>query len=61
VKNLRIARVLYPKRYAAPRVVTELRALLNEQRYAERADMVGRQVRAETGAESAAAAILQSL
>ena len=58
VKNLGIARVLYPKRYTAPRVVAELKALMTETRYRERADMVGRQVRAETGAESAVAAML---
>jgi rhamnosyltransferase subunit B len=58
VKNLGIARVLYPKRYTATRVVADLRTLMTDTRYAERAGMVARQVRAETGAESAVAAML---
>jgi rhamnosyltransferase subunit B len=61
VKNLGTARVLYPERYVAARVVKELRVLLSDKRYAERADSVGRQVRAETGAASAAAAILAGI
>ena len=61
VKNLGVARVLYPKRYVAPRVVAELGRLLTDKRYAERADIVGRQVRAETGAASAAAAMLAAI
>ncbi len=61
VKNLGIGRVLYPKRYVAARVATELEAVLTNRAYAERADMVGRQVRAETGAESAVAAMLSVL
>ena len=61
VKNLGIARVLYPTRYTASRVADELKTLLSEKRYIERADMVGRQVRAETGAESAVAAMLAAI
>lgn len=61
VKNLGIARVLYPKRYSERRIVAALQAILTDRAYTDRADMVGRQVRAETGAESAAAAMLQLL
>jgi rhamnosyltransferase subunit B len=61
VRNLGIARVLYPRRYTAARVVADLRTLLTDRRVIERADIVGRQVRAETGAESAAAAMLRAI
>lgn len=61
VKNLGTARVLYPKRYVAARVVREVRVLLSDKRYAERADAVGRAIRAETGAASAAAAIVTAI
>lgn len=59
VQKLGIARVLYPRRYTAPRIVDALQPLLSPGPYIDRADMVGRQVRAETGAESAVAAMLQ--
>lgn len=61
VTNLGIARTLFPKRYAAAQVVTALTSLRTDPRYRERADVVGRQVRAETGAASAAAAIVAAL
>jgi UDP:flavonoid glycosyltransferase YjiC (YdhE family) len=61
VKNLGTARVLYPKKYTAARVTSELRRLMGDARHAERADTVGRQVRAETGAASAAAAIVTAI
>jgi len=61
LKHLGIARVLYPKRYLASCVAADLGALLTSREHLERADMVGRQVRAETGAESAVAAIVQVL
>lgn len=58
VKNLGIARVLYPKQYVASSVTAELRVLLADKTITERADIVGRQLRAETGAASAAAAMI---
>jgi len=61
VRNLGTARVLYPKKYVAAAVVRELRVLLSDKHYAERADTVGRQVRAEVGAASAAAAIVAAI
>jgi rhamnosyltransferase subunit B len=51
------ARVLYPARYQAARVATDLRALLDEPRYAERAAATARIVAAENGADAAAAAM----
>jgi UDP:flavonoid glycosyltransferase YjiC (YdhE family) len=61
VKNLGIARVLYPTRYVASRVVTHVRALLDDPRYAERANVVGRGVRTENGAAGAVDVILSAL
>jgi hypothetical protein len=61
VTNLGIARTVFPTRYQAPRVVPALSALLTDPGYRARADVVGRQVRAETGAASAAAAILAAI
>lgn len=58
VRQLGAARVLYPKRYTAARVAAELRALLDDARYAAAAGDVGRRVRAEQGASAAAEAIL---
>jgi UDP:flavonoid glycosyltransferase YjiC (YdhE family) len=53
VVNLGVGRELYPRRYRAPRVAAHLRALLEDPRYAERAVLVGRQIRAEDGAARA--------
>lgn len=58
VKRLGIARVVSPPRYQAARVGQELRAIIADAGMAARADAVGRQVRAEAGAEAAATAIL---
>ena len=61
VMRLGIAKVLSPTRYKAARVAHELHALIVDSRTAVRADEVGRQVRAEAGAEAAAAAILETI
>lgn len=53
------ARVLYPHRYQAARVVEHLRALLEDAQYAARAQATARIVSAEDGAGSAADVILQ--
>jgi len=57
VKNLGVARVLYPKRYLAPEVASHLRALLDERGYSDRAADVGRIVRQEDGVAAGCAAI----
>ena len=57
VSRLGVARTLYPKRYRARRVESELRPLLDEPRYRERAAATAAVVRLEGGAEAAAAAI----
>jgi UDP:flavonoid glycosyltransferase YjiC (YdhE family) len=54
VSRLGVARTLYPKRYTAPRVASELRPLLEEPRYAERAAATAAVVRQEGGAAAAA-------
>lgn len=59
VKNLGIARVIYPTRYRAARVARDLRALLADAGYVSRAAEVAAQVRGESGAAGAAAAILE--
>lgn len=51
------ARVLYPQHYRAARVATELRALLDDARYAERATATARIVAGENGADAAATTI----
>ena len=61
VKNLGIARVLYPPRYRADRVARELRTLLADTAYARAAEVVGQKVRAEGGAVAAAEALLAVL
>ena len=61
VKNLGVARVLYPPRYRAERVVRELRTLVEDAAYLRAAERIGQQVRAETGAAAAAEAILAVL
>ena len=57
VVRLGVARTLYPKRYTAARAATELRRLLDDSTYAERARQVARIVAAEGGAVAAADAI----
>jgi UDP:flavonoid glycosyltransferase YjiC (YdhE family) len=57
VRKLGLARTLLPKEYRAERVARELRALLNEPRYRERAAAVSIVVREERGAEAAATVI----
>ncbi len=58
VATLGVARVVYPGRYHAPRVAHDLHALMTDGAMAARADGLARQVRAEHGADAAAAAIL---
>jgi len=57
VTRLGVARTLYPKRYTAARVASELRSLLDDPRYRERALATAAVVRQEGGAEAAAEAI----
>jgi UDP:flavonoid glycosyltransferase YjiC (YdhE family) len=57
VSKLGVARTLLPKQYRAERVTRELRALLNETRYRERAAAVSVVVREERGVDAAVAAI----
>lgn len=57
VRKLGVARTLLPKEYRAERVARELRALLDEPRYRERAAAVSIVVREERGAEAAVAVI----
>jgi len=57
VSRLGVSRTLYPKRYTASRVASELRLLLEEPRYRERAAATAAVVRQEGGAEAAAEAI----
>jgi UDP:flavonoid glycosyltransferase YjiC (YdhE family) len=57
VLKLGVARTVFPKDYRAERVARELRALLHEPRYRERAAAVAIVVREERGAEAAVAAI----
>jgi UDP:flavonoid glycosyltransferase YjiC (YdhE family) len=57
VVKLGVARTLFPKHYAAPRVATQLQAILAEPRYAQRAVVVGAMVQAEAGDQQACDAI----
>ena len=59
VVSLGLARVVYPARYKAARVAHELHALLGDGGMAARAAAIGTEVRAESGAEAAATAILE--
>jgi rhamnosyltransferase subunit B len=61
VQTIGAGAVLYPSRYRADRVAPLLRRLLTDQALIARADAVGREVRAETGAATAAAAILAAI
>jgi UDP:flavonoid glycosyltransferase YjiC (YdhE family) len=57
LERLGVARTLYPSRYRAGRVVTELRALLGEARYGRRAAEIADVVNAEDGVRAACDAI----
>jgi rhamnosyltransferase subunit B len=57
VARLGVARTLYPKRYSAVRAARELRCLLDDPSYAERARQVAHIVATEGDAAAAAAAI----
>jgi UDP:flavonoid glycosyltransferase YjiC (YdhE family) len=57
VRRLGIARVVPRRRFGAERVAAELRDLLHNPAYAERAAAVGRKIGTEDGAEAAAAAL----
>jgi UDP:flavonoid glycosyltransferase YjiC (YdhE family) len=57
VVKLGVARTMSPKHYVASRVVTQLRAILDEPRYAQRAVVVGSKVRAEAGDQQACDAV----
>jgi UDP:flavonoid glycosyltransferase YjiC (YdhE family) len=57
VMNLRVARTLFPKHYAATRVVEQVRTLLEDPHYAQRAAEVGGMVQAEDGVQRACDAI----
>ena len=61
VRKLGVARQLLPSEYRAERVAHELRALLNEARYVERAAAVQIVVREERGAEAAVNVIEKAL
>jgi UDP:flavonoid glycosyltransferase YjiC (YdhE family) len=61
VRNLGVARTVLPKDYGAERVARELRSLLDEPRYRERAAAVRIVVREERGADAAVAAIERML
>jgi len=51
------ARVCYPRQYKAARVAAELRTLLEQPSYADRANAIARIVQSEGGADAAAQAI----
>jgi UDP:flavonoid glycosyltransferase YjiC (YdhE family) len=57
VMKLGVARTLSPKHYVATRVASQLRAILAEPRYAQRAVVVGRTVQTEMGDQQACDAI----
>lgn len=61
VERLGIARQVSRSRYRAPLVAAELRALLEDSRYAARAAGVGKQIRAEDGVTAACDAIERRL
>ncbi|MFP5356027.1 MAG: glycosyltransferase [Gemmatimonadota bacterium] len=56
-ERMGVARVLFPQRYDARGVQSALHDLLTDRRYALRAHEIGKQVRAERGAESACDAL----
>lgn len=61
VTNLGVARTVFPSAYRAGRVAREIDRLLRDPGYATRAAAVATQVRAEGGADAAAAAIARVL
>jgi UDP:flavonoid glycosyltransferase YjiC (YdhE family) len=54
IARLGVGRMIARRHYRAARVAGELRALLDDRRYAERAERIGEAVRAEDGAATAA-------
>ncbi|HEX6068255.1 MAG TPA: glycosyltransferase [Longimicrobiaceae bacterium] len=60
VERLGVSRSLQLRRYTGRRVAEELRALLEEPRYRQRAEAVALTVRAEGGAEAAAEEIVRN-
>jgi rhamnosyltransferase subunit B len=56
-ERLGVARILSPRRYRAGRVARELKILLGEPRYRERAEAVAAEVRQEGGAKAACDAL----
>jgi rhamnosyltransferase subunit B len=61
VRKLGVARTVFPKDYRAERVARDLRSLLDDLRYQERAAAVSIVVREERGAEAAVAVVEQLL
>ncbi|MEX2569658.1 MAG: glycosyltransferase, partial [Gemmatimonadota bacterium] len=61
VRALGVSRTLRPGRYRAGRVADELRTLLEEPSYRERAETIGERVRAEDGVKNACDAIEEVL
>jgi UDP:flavonoid glycosyltransferase YjiC (YdhE family) len=57
VARLGIARTIYPRRYSPTRVPEELRHLLDDPSYSQRASEVGRQIRQEDGVRAACDAL----
>ena len=61
VKKLGAGDVLYPKRYRADRVAPLLHRLMTDRTVIEGAEAISRDVRRETGAETAARTILAAI
>lgn len=61
LRNLGVARVRYPRRYAAAPVERDLRALIGNPRYASRAAAIGAEIRSEDGTARACEALLSVL
>lgn len=61
LKNLGVARVRYPRRYRAGPVGRDLRALLDDPRYASRAEAARAAIGAENGAARACEVLLSAL
>jgi UDP:flavonoid glycosyltransferase YjiC (YdhE family) len=59
--NLGVARVIYPDRYTARRVVGHLRALLDDRRYTDRAGEIAGMIQLEDGAAVACDALIAVL
>lgn len=61
VERLGVARTIRPRRYTVSSVTRALRALLEDEAYRERAQLVAQQVRAEEAVEAACDAIEAAL